>query len=79
MDFFVKSFSLFTKRADEILGFKPNYDFKVGVKETLKWYKASGLITINHFNDLPNKKSRGFNFSKSYLHSHGVNKVKKVL
>jgi dihydroflavonol-4-reductase len=44
MDFFRKSFSFSPKKSREILGFEPDYSFREGAAETIKWYKANGFL-----------------------------------
>ncbi len=41
LDFFKKNFAFSLKKANDILGFYPEYNFKEGVEETVKWYKDS--------------------------------------
>lgn len=44
MDFFRKSFSFSPEKAQEILGFEADYNFRDGVIETIKWYTTNGLL-----------------------------------
>jgi nucleoside-diphosphate-sugar epimerase len=44
MDFFRKSFNFSPKKSREMLGFEPGYSFRQGVAQTIKWYKAHGLL-----------------------------------
>ena len=44
MDFFIKSFSFSTAKADELLGFSPRYSFGQGADLTACWYKENGLL-----------------------------------
>lgn len=44
MDFFVKSYSFSTKKAQEQIGFSPEYDFSKGVKITKIWYEETNLL-----------------------------------
>jgi nucleoside-diphosphate-sugar epimerase len=44
MDFFRKSFNFSPKKSREILGFEPDYSFRQGVTQTIKWYEAHGLL-----------------------------------
>ncbi|MBW2663803.1 MAG: NAD-dependent epimerase/dehydratase family protein [Deltaproteobacteria bacterium] len=45
MDFFRKSFSFSSKKAPELLSFKPKFSFELGVTETARWYKKMGLLS----------------------------------
>ena len=45
MDFFRKSFSFSSKKAPELLSFKPKFSFEQGVTETARWYKKMGLLS----------------------------------
>lgn len=44
MDFFKKSFSFSFDGSSRRLGFVPKYDFRQGVKETLRWYVEKGYL-----------------------------------
>jgi nucleoside-diphosphate-sugar epimerase len=44
MDFFRKSFSFSPKHSREVLGFEPDYSFRHGVAETIRWYEANGFL-----------------------------------
>lgn len=44
MDFFKKSFSFSTERAQRVLGFNPQYSFASGVAETAEWYRTQGFL-----------------------------------
>lgn len=44
MDFFKKSFSFSTTRAEDLLGFTPQYTFAQGVAKTALWYSESGML-----------------------------------
>lgn len=45
MDFFRKSFSFSSKKAPELLSFKPKFSFEQGVTETARCYKKMGLLS----------------------------------
>jgi nucleoside-diphosphate-sugar epimerase len=44
MDFFRKSFSFSTKKAESLLGFQPKVSFKDGVAATARWYEEMGEL-----------------------------------
>ena len=44
MDFFKKSFSLSTKKAQSLLGFIPRVSFREGVAATARWYQETGEL-----------------------------------
>lgn len=44
MDFFKKSFSLSTKKAQSFLGFMPRVSFREGVAATARWYQETGEL-----------------------------------
>lgn len=44
MDFFIKSFSLSNAKTNALLNFDPQHSFEMGIAETARWYKESGLL-----------------------------------
>jgi len=44
MDFFKKSYSFSTGRAEKLLGFAPKFTFAEGVRKTREWYQANGYL-----------------------------------
>jgi nucleoside-diphosphate-sugar epimerase len=44
MDFFRKSFTLSTERAERLLGFRPTVSFREGVSRTARWYEQMGYL-----------------------------------
>jgi nucleoside-diphosphate-sugar epimerase len=44
LDFFRKSFVLSTVKAQTLLGFTPEIDFLTGASDTVRWYRAQGLL-----------------------------------
>lgn len=44
MDFFKKSFSFSTEKAQRVLGFNPQYTFAAGVAETAEWYRNQRFL-----------------------------------
>lgn len=44
VDFYKKSFTLSSKKAEEFLEFNQKYSFEEGVRETAKWYKENNLL-----------------------------------
>ncbi|MGH8175749.1 MAG: NAD-dependent epimerase/dehydratase family protein [Steroidobacter sp.] len=45
LDFFRKSFSFSIAKAQTLLGFQPEIDFRAGAADTVRWYRAHGLLT----------------------------------
>jgi nucleoside-diphosphate-sugar epimerase len=44
LDFFRKSFSFSTARAEQALGFRPQINFREGARRTAEWYRANGHL-----------------------------------
>jgi dihydroflavonol-4-reductase len=44
LDFFRKSFSFSTARAEHALGFRPQINFREGARRTAEWYRANGHL-----------------------------------
>ncbi len=44
LDFFRKSFSFSTAKAEQTLGFRPEVGFRAGARKTAEWYEAAGLL-----------------------------------
>jgi nucleoside-diphosphate-sugar epimerase len=44
LDFFKKSFSFSTTRAEQALDFRPQIGFRDGARKTAQWYEANGLL-----------------------------------
>jgi nucleoside-diphosphate-sugar epimerase len=44
LDFYRKSFSFSTSRAEELLGFRPQVGFSEGARKTAQWYQANGFL-----------------------------------
>ncbi len=44
LDFFTKSFTLRTGKAERLLGWRPSIDFAEGARQTAAWYREHGLI-----------------------------------
>jgi dihydroflavonol-4-reductase len=44
LDFFRKSFSFSTDRAERLLHVRPQVDFRSGARLTAEWYRANGLL-----------------------------------
>lgn len=48
LDFFRKSFQFQTTKARDILGFTPTISFRMGVRDTLQWYRGAGYLEAAH-------------------------------
>jgi nucleoside-diphosphate-sugar epimerase len=44
LDFFRRSFVFSTLKAQQLLGFTPEIDFKSGAADTARWYRSRGLL-----------------------------------
>lgn len=44
LDFFIKSFQLSSKKAQQLLDLKPKVNFGEGVRRTVQWYTSAGLL-----------------------------------
>jgi nucleoside-diphosphate-sugar epimerase len=44
LDFFRKSFVFSTRKAQELLGFRPEIDFRRGATDTAEWYRSRGYL-----------------------------------
>jgi dihydroflavonol-4-reductase len=44
LDFFRKSFSFSTAKAEQLLGFRPQVDFQDGARRTAAWYRENGFL-----------------------------------
>jgi nucleoside-diphosphate-sugar epimerase len=44
IDFFRKSFSFSSQKSRKILGFEPDYSFRQGAAQTIRWYEAHGFL-----------------------------------
>jgi nucleoside-diphosphate-sugar epimerase len=44
VDFFRTDYSFDTSKAKQVLGYKPQFDIRHGVRDTLKWYEQRGMI-----------------------------------
>jgi dihydroflavonol-4-reductase len=44
LDFFRKSFHFSTARAESVLGFRPQVNFREGARHTAEWYRVNGLL-----------------------------------
>lgn len=44
LDFFRKSFIFSTTKAQTLLGFQPEIDFRAGVTDTVRWYRSRGFL-----------------------------------
>jgi dihydroflavonol-4-reductase len=44
LDFFRKSFSFSTTKAQQVLSFRPEVGFNEGARKTAQWYQANGLL-----------------------------------
>jgi nucleoside-diphosphate-sugar epimerase len=47
MDFFRKSFTFSISKAEELLDFKPRYNFRAGAAATAAWYRENNLLDGN--------------------------------
>ena len=44
VDFFRTDYSFDITKAQQVLGYKPQFDIRRGVRDTLKWYEQRGMI-----------------------------------
>jgi dihydroflavonol-4-reductase len=44
LDFFKKSFSFSNTRAEQVLDFRPQVEFKEGARQTAQWYRANNML-----------------------------------
>lgn len=45
LDFFRSSFVFSTRKAETLLGFQPEIDFRAGAADAIRWYRAHGFLT----------------------------------
>ncbi len=57
LDFFTKSFVFSTSKAQTLLGFQPEIDFATGAADTVRWYRARGLLSQREAHEVPGTES----------------------
>lgn len=57
LDFFTKSFIFSTAKAQSLLGFQPEIDFRTGAIDTVRWYRARGFLPRRETHDVPRAES----------------------
>jgi nucleoside-diphosphate-sugar epimerase/SAM-dependent methyltransferase len=68
IDFFRKSFSFSSKKASDLLSFKPKVNFRQGVDKTVNWYREKGLLNENSTRDHVLSKSIKTNEELKRMH-----------
>lgn len=57
LDFFTKSFTFSTAKAQTLLGFQPEIDFSAGAADTVRWYRARGHLPQRRAREIPGAES----------------------